>query len=340
MTIRWQDFLSAQNITITPQFELESNLSTHSGFCPLTQQGLIKATGDEALAFLQNQFSNDVNAVDNGHSQLSSYSNHKGRMFAIFQLFMLSDSYYLRLPRTILEPTLKRLQMFVLRTKVTLSDESDDLLSIGLLGTEAEAWLQTKFSDLPSADYQAIVSNGMHLQREPSAGDARYTLSAPASQIQSLYGELSTALPLVSTNQWQLSQIDAGIPTIYPETREAFVPQMTNLELIDAVNFKKGCYPGQEVVARMHYLGKAKRRMLRIEIETDDAIAPNTPIVNATEGDTVGHIVESRIADNGLSRAITTLKLSEVATPLAIRDENGPACRVLELPYALPQDDD
>lgn len=233
----------------------------------LSHLGLIAADGPDAPDFLQGQLTNDVRELSDQHTQLSGYCSPKGRMLANFRLLRLGETFLLQLPRSKLEATLKRLQMFVLRSRARLRDVSDELVISAIAGTEAAPKLAAIVDKLPERDNGLARAGELDIIRVPGT-PPRFEILGPASAVKALWQQLAPDAELAGAEYWRLLDIRAGLPTVYPETTETLVPQMANMHLIDGVSFTKGCYTGQEVVARMQHLGKLKRRMYVAEVET------------------------------------------------------------------------
>lgn len=226
----------------------------------LDSLGLIRVSGAEAETFLQGQLSNDVRQLTLSRAQLSSYNSPKGRMLAVLRLFRGRDSIFLELHRSVLEATLKRLRMFVLRSKVILEDASTRRAALGLAGPDAAARLQEIGLPVPPAPLDLAWADEVAIIRR-QGDNPRYTLSAPLERLNQLWSALAGKAAVTDADAWKLMEIEAGIPTIYPETSDHFVPQMCNLDALGGISFDKGCYTGQEIVARVHYRGAIKRRM-------------------------------------------------------------------------------
>ncbi|MCK4707456.1 MAG: folate-binding protein YgfZ, partial [Gammaproteobacteria bacterium] len=224
---------------------------------------LVKVSGADASTFLQGQLTNDIDQITTSSSQLSGYCNQKGRLLASFRVFKKQDDIYLLLPEELYEETFKRLRMYVMRSDVEFTNITADYVSIGYCGPDADTELKEQLKDIPLDTDQ--VTHVKDLSIIKLAGtQPRYQITGPVNQVIELWQNLDVDAAPVGKDVWNLLKIKAGIPTIYQQTVESFVPQMINLELINGVSFKKGCYTGQEIVARMHYLGKLKRRMYRI----------------------------------------------------------------------------
>ena len=289
MNSEWQTFLQQQQATLDGDQVVDFGDATQerqaveSGnvLADLSHLGLIAASGNETVSFLQGQFTNDVQQVTAQHSQLTAYCNPKGRMLASMRLFRREDRYFLSLPRSVLEPTLKRLRMFVLRSDVTLEEASDEMARFGLAGPDAESLLGARLPTLPANVDEVVQHAQLSVIRIPGL-QARFEIHGPPSELTALWQTLHAdgATP-VGHPAWSWLDTVAGVPTVVPETVEAFVPQMANLHSLGGISFTKGCYTGQEVVARMHYLGKLKRRMYRAHADIETPPAPGEPIYNA-----------------------------------------------------------
>ena len=345
MNTDWQSFLEQQGATLNDNRVVDFGESdkerqaTASGhvIADLSHYGLISAVGEEALDFLQNQFSNDMRLVSDSESQISAYCSPKGRMMAAFRIFQRGDTFYLRLPRAILETTLKRLRMFVLRSKVTLEDASDNMLSFGFAGPEAQQRLGEILEKVPTEANAVVENNGLIIIRLPDPLP-RFEIHGELEPVIGLWRRLARQANPVGADCWSWLDIQAGVPEVLPETVEAFVPQMVNLEALDGISYKKGCYPGQEVVARMHYLGKLKRRMYRAHANTDTVPAPGDNLYSPAETDqSVGKVVEAQPNPNG---GVDLLAVIQIATAdagdvrLAANDD-GTRLEFQDLPYTV-----
>ena len=250
------------------------------------------------------------------------------------QFFVVPDGecYLLMLPRELLAPTLQRLKMFVLRSQVTLEDASEQRICLGLANVD-----QQVIADLvlPDTDYQLASKDGLLAGKLP-APVSRWLLLVSAQEAPALWTSLGASCQPAGAGVWHWLDIQAGIPSVWPQTREEFVPQMLNLELINGVNFKKGCYPGQEIVARMHYLGKPKRRMYRLRLDGTHNIEPGTDIYAAAgDGQSAGKVVLAQPGPQG-TELLAVLQVEKAATAeLRLGSQDGPALTLAELPYPL-----
>lgn len=340
----WQNFIGAQTHVdgdIVANFgDAQKELTAISASITLNElssYGLIEIKGDDAEAFLQGQFSNDITHVTADLSQISSYSSPKGRMFAIFRLCRYNDSYLLCLPRSILASVLKRLSMYVMMSKVTLTDVSDDLPHMGLTG-EGSGELLESITGIRLDSANAAAQHEQILAIRHPGDTERYQIIAPPTALIELWSAAAKTATLTGSDAWPLLDIQAGIPSIHPETSEAFVAQMTNLQTINGVNFKKGCYPGQEIVARMHYLGKLKRQMYLAEITTSTRPLPGTTLVAANEksGQGTGQVVDARPNKSGGFDLLAVLNIASAeASDICVETTEGPKLQFKDLPYVL-----
>ncbi len=303
----------------------------------LSHQGLISVDGEDATGFLQGQLTNDVRDVSEQHSQLSAYCTHKGRMLANFRVFKRDDSFYLRLPLSLLEPTLKRISMFILMSKVSIKNSSNALVRFGVSGAEADERLKGLISNLPKEVDDAAQSDGYTVIKV-AGPHPRYEIYGELEPMQKLWSNLDVHAAPVGAGAWEMLDIQAGIPTIYAETSEAFVPQMTNMQVLNGVSFQKGCYTGQEVVARMQYLGKLKRRMFRVKVDTNDIVKPGDKLfnTNSSSAQGAGQIVSAQQDAEGGYSALAVVNISDTESGhLQLHDENGPSLSVEDLPYTI-----
>ncbi|MDH5436423.1 MAG: folate-binding protein [Gammaproteobacteria bacterium] len=303
----------------------------------LSHYGLIAAYGEEAETFLQGQFCNDVRNVDENTSQVNGYCSPKGRLLSIFRLFKIKDTYYQLIPQELVEETLKRLRMFILISKVTLGDADNALVRIGFSGPDADTKLKDILGKVPEQNNAVIHTDDVTVIRIPGPCP-RFIILGDVEAIKNIWSKLNVHAAPVGMQPWGQLDVLAGIPQIYPQTVDAFVPQMVNMQAIDGVSFKKGCYTGQEVVARMQYLGKLKRRMFKANIKTDEAVMPGDPLFAGgdTSGQGTGKIVSAFPSDSGGYDVLAVVQIASVEkTKVHLKDKNGPVLEWGELPYTL-----
>ncbi len=304
---------------------------------PLSGLGYVSASGADSEKFLQGQLTNDVRQVNATHSQLSSYCNPKGRILALFRLLKRGDDYLMQLPTPLLPAFQKRLAMFILMSKVKLDDTTERLATIGLSGPHAEAILHGLQLAVPAEIDGVVTHHGTTVVR--LAGSLpRFQLIGEVPTLQSLWHALAGNAQVIGAPAWELLDIQAGTPTIYPETVEAFVPQMVNLQLINGVSFTKGCYTGQEIVARMQYLGKLKRRLFRAHIDADSVPPPGSELFSPSSesGQGAGKVVMAQAAAQGGVDLLAVVQIGcAEENDVHLNDAQGPQLTFLPLPYAV-----
>lgn len=308
------------------------------GAVGLSHWGVIRAQGDDAATFLHGQLSNDFTLLGLAQARLAAYCSPKGRMLASFVALKRSPAeLWLACDAQVLPAALKRLSMFVLRAKARLTDASSEITAIGLTGPRAEAWLGDAArlavwgkSDVAEASIvrlpDAALPDG-RLQR-------RFVWFGPRPAAQTVSAELP-ALPL---EQWQWLEVMSGVATVSAATVEQFVPQMLNYELVGGVDFKKGCYPGQEIVARSQYRGTIKRRAAIVHAPV--ALSAGVEVFASNDpGQPAGLVAQAAPSPLGGHSAIVELKLAALeAGSLHLGAPDGPALSVGRLPYSVPVD--
>jgi len=229
---------------------------------PLTHLGLIEAAGDDALPFLHGQLTSDINHLAPGQLHHSAWCSAKGRMQASFLVWRSGAGCRLALSADLEAPTMKRLQMFVLRAKVRLASLTESTVLLGLAGPQAAEALAD--AGLPCAP-EAMTTAGDEERSVLALGANRFIVIADQTAASGLWQKLSVKARPAGLPVWRWLDVQAGFPLVTAATKEEFVPQMADFEKLGGVSFHKGCYPGQEVVARTQYLGKVKRHLFRLK---------------------------------------------------------------------------
>lgn len=292
----------------------QKTLSTDNILVDLSYLGLLSVTGDDAINFLQGQVTNDVKAISSTNSHYSGYCNAKGRLLALFFAFNHQDKLYLSLDNALAASVQKRLQMYVLRSKVTLTDEQANITRFAVVGDQTEALLLKHYPSLPQTNYAATQHDDVTIIRMPCVKPA-YQIITNRDNQEKLLKDLSTDFKPVEKAAWDCLETQSGIPEIVTATQEAFVPQMVNLDALGGINFKKGCYTGQEIVARTHYLGKVKRRALLGTIKLEDAnITPTAgdTITDATQQN-IGQVIRAVASVEGQIELLFECRLDSIA---------------------------
>ena len=346
MNDEWKQFLLSINATIenntvknfAHSIDEEQTAYSNLVLADLSHYALIEASGDDVLEFLQGQLTNDIKLVTENIGQLSAYCNPKGRILANFRIFKRQQHYFLRMRSDISEATLKRLRMFVMRSKVELIDRSNELSHVGIAGLNATKKLATLFNKLPQNTDESSTENDITIIRLTGTLP-RYEVHGTVEKVKELWEKLQKDAVTIGENSWNLLTIRAAIPEIVSETVEAFVPQMVNLQAINSLSFTKGCYPGQEVVARMHYLGKLKRRLFIGSTKSDSLPTSGEPIMTSDESEQkVGQIVTASWSKDKNIEFLAVLQIEKAEKErLHIGSSTGPTIKLIDLPYLLEE---
>ena len=306
--------------------------TTALAWSPLTDYGLILAQGEDAREFLHAQLTNDISGLPADRARLAGWCSAKGRLLASFLVVPLGDGFALQLASDLVAPVLKRLSMFVLRAKVRLTDASTQWVQLGVWGSEAQARLAPVVSGFAAAPLAAAHGEDIHAV---AMDDDRYLVMAAAARSQSVEQLLGRP---AAAEQWRLLEIRAGRPHIVQATQDQFVPQMVNLDTLGGVDFKKGCYPGQEVVARTQYRGQLKRRMVRARVADASAAsrlaAGQELFCDTLPGSAGGTVVNAAPAGDG-SELLAVVPLEAIENGIALRvAPAGAALELLDAPRA------
>ncbi|MFM2120007.1 MAG: hypothetical protein RL722_1475 [Pseudomonadota bacterium] len=326
--------------------------SAPSGLARLDHHGVLRASGADAASFLHSQLSNDVSQLGAGQARLAAWCNAQGRMLASFVLTAApagaeAPEFWLACRADLIPATQKRLAMFILRAKARLVDGSAELAVLGLAGAAAQAWVTAQSpAGLGPAAWSAADAAGGRLVRLPDAalsGAAgspalpRWLWMGPQAAAEALTAQLP-ALPL---SRWDALEISAGVVPVQAATATAFVPQMLNYELVGGVDFRKGCYPGQEVVARSQYLGKLKRRAAAFVVDATGGSPAQAgqEVWWSGDSDQPAGLVAQAAEDGGRAWLLAEMKLAALkAGDLRLGHAQGPLLQRVALPYALPQE--
>ncbi len=346
MKSEWKAFLAAAGA------EQETGQPAHFGnarreqevalsgmvFADLDYLGVIGAHGPDAASFLHAQLSNDIQSLDPGSSRLAALCTPKGRMLGLARLLRSDDGIYLRLPADTLETVLQRLRMYVLRARVSLEDVSENFIRIGVSGHESPDEIRKAAGHCPEVVNNVTRGGGLTVVRVPGVMPRFEIYIASLERARDFWDAMNVRGAPVGEAAWRLLEIMAGLPAVFAATVEQFVPQMANLQLLDGVSFRKGCYPGQEIVARMQYLGTLKRRMYLGRIDHDAPVAPGSALYSGSDPDqAIGQIVDAQPHPDGGLLALAVLRIeSAELNDVFLHSPAGPAFELQKLPYPFP----
>jgi folate-binding protein YgfZ len=301
---------------------------------PLGAYGVLDFAGQDAADFLHAQVSCDVKGLASDRSTYGTYNTPKGRMLASFLLWRTPDGLRMVLSRALLPAVHKRLQMFVLRSKVRISDRTGSDVLIGASGPDAPAAVVRACGSVPSNRHDVSAFPAGHALRIPGG---RFLVCVANDAFAAAWAALTATLRPVGAGAWDWLEIVNGIAFVSPATQDQLVPQMANMELIGGVNFKKGCYPGQEVVARTQYLGKLKRRMYLAMVDADSPPAAGDSLYSEDTGDQAnGLIVAAAPAPEGGWDCLAVVQSTSVEqSRVHLRALDGPVLAFRPLPYRV-----
>jgi folate-binding protein YgfZ len=302
-----------------PELDLDAlryNTLNQSYLVDLSPIKLIRVTGEDAFSFLQAQFSNDLGMLENEHCQLHAYCNPKGRILAVIRIVRNQEGYWIIVPEDIADGLVKRLKMYVLRAKVQIQQETE-YVPFGSVGPPVKLDCAVFRFRLDSVTPRMIII----IESGDIVGFSE-----------------QDSMAICHFDLWRWMDIQSGIPQVYATTTETFIPQTVNLELVDAINFRKGCFPGQEIVARLKYLGKPKQRLIIASIETSTEIKAGDEIYTLDKpGQKSGLVVDA--VQTGASRfeisAMVPAGMVE-SGELRLGSADGQVLQRIEMPYEIP----
>lgn len=302
-------------------------------FCTLSHEGVLAVRGADAGKFLQGQLTCNLNYLSDTQASLGARCTQKGRMQSSFRILLQGDGVLMAMATELLEPQLADLKKYAVFSKSKLTDESAAWVRFGV--DHGDAALGSLGLALP-ADTDSVARHDQLIAIRVSPDRAELWVSA--DQADFVKGQLSALLAEGDLNQWLLGQIRAGIGQVMPGTRELFIPQMLNLQAVGGVSFKKGCYTGQEIVARMQYLGKLKRRLYRLKLDADALPEPGTPLFSPTHGSSIGEVVIAARAEQNIELLAVLQAEAADGGDVHLGALEGPALHLLDLPYELDRD--
>lgn len=302
-------------------------------FCLLTHEGVLAVRGPDAGKFLQGQLTCNLDYLKDGSASLGARCTPKGRMLSSFRILPTEDGYLMAMASELIEPQLAELKKYAVFSKSQLSDESAAWVRFGLVGGDGA--LVSLGLELAQQNGQVVRNGDLIAIR---LDDNRAELWAPAEQSETLKARLAAQLTEAPLNRWLLAQIRAGIGQVFGATRELFIPQMINLQAVGGVSFRKGCYSGQEIVARMQYLGKLKRHLYRLALDSTQAPAAGTELFSPVHGTSVGEVVLAATAEGGVELLAVLQDDAASDGRIHLGSPEGPALHLLSLPYELNHD--
>nr|WP_297457190.1 folate-binding protein [uncultured Halomonas sp.] len=309
------------------QARLAQNASVLS---PLPHLAILEVAGADAERFLQGQTSAQLSLANGNFAAPTAFCNAKGRMLANAQLLRAAEQrYWLLLDRDLLEPLRTHLAKFAVFYKAELSAR-DDMAIIGLIGHDAPALIETHLAMTPPTTWQQVAEGERVVSRHPGQLP-RFVLCLPQSEAGDIWDTLAQHATPVGNAIWQLHDIQAGLAWLNAAHQDSYLPQMINWEALGGISFKKGCYTGQEVVARAHFRGQVKKRLARGRLDGSALPETGSAIVDA-EGKSQGDVFTAALDADGRVEILSVLPTRELSEPLEVE---GQRLERLALPYPL-----
>lgn len=300
-------------------------------YTELNHEGVLAVRGADAAKFLQGQLTCNLNYLTADHSSLGARCTPKGRMTSSFRILAEGDGFLLAMAKDLLDSQLADLKKYAVFSKATLSDDSAQWARFGLGGAGAilaELGLELSGDADQVARADGLIAVGL--------GQGRFELWVPAERAAALLDLLQARLAHAELNDWLLGQVRAGVGQVFGATRELFIPQMINLQAVGGVSFKKGCYTGQEIVARMQYLGRLKRRLQRLKLDGGELPEPGRELFSPVHSTSVGEVVLAARAEDGVE--LLAVLQDDAAADGNVRLGDDQPLRLLDLPYVLDSD--
>lgn len=317
----------------TRLFTLRLTMADSAFYCTLSHEGVLAVRGSDASKFLQGQLTCNLNYLSDTQASLGARCTQKGRMQSSFRIVLQGDGILLAMATELLEPQLADLKKYAVFSKSKLTDESAAWVRFGL--NDGDNALRSLGLDLPAQTDSLVRANELIAIR---VSTGRAELWVPAEHAGNVRSQLASQLAEADLNGWLLGQIRAGIGQVMPQTRELFIPQMLNLQAVGGVSFKKGCYTGQEIVARMQYLGKLKRRLYRLSLSADALPEPGTPLFAPSHTSAIGEVVIAARSENTIELLAVLQAEAAESGDVHLGSLEGPDLLLLDLPYQLDRD--
>jgi folate-binding protein YgfZ len=341
MSPDWQNFLNTQGAKIEARrlhgFKENESDSFDNLITDLSQLAHIEVSGDDAEEFLHGQFTISIKELINNHCQFSGWCNAKGQVKETFLIYRNDNDFTILLPAELKESFVNQLQMFVLRANVNISDKSNELVRIGVQ-IKDDTILSNLINSVPVhigdvTQGEVIVDNNLYCLRIVSAKDAhRFILIGTINKQIELWKQLAKHVTPVGTSLWELLDLQTAYPWITTQTTQKFLPQMLNLDLIDALNYQKGCYPGQEIIARLHFRGQLKRSLCLTTTTLDSQVISGDQLYADNNEQSIGTVINAQPAhDKYYLLAVIDTDSREKKISLGCPD--GPLLSLLQLPY-------
>jgi folate-binding protein YgfZ len=298
MNTHWIDFLKSNNATISNDLDVQFptyQQEIANSITAILHLSVIKVTGTDAAQFLQGQLTCNINELTESTSFFSAFCNAKGRVISTLLIIKIADAFLLIMPNKLIDKVIKKLQMYILRSDVNLQNVSEELCLMGLTSHGKHL-----FQPVPEKDFSAINTTTAII-KFPST-TSRYLIIGPTEHTISLWTQLVQQYnaDAINSSAWAYQDVSAGIPWLTKSSSEEFIPQMLNIDDLGGISFNKGCYTGQEIIARTHYLGKAKRKLFLAECAKTAMIDTNIQLISEETEQPFGKVLSIQINEKKL----------------------------------------
>lgn len=335
MNENWKQFLQergtihdSSRLTTSQQIRDIDATNPQSVLTDLSFLGLLKVTGNRVEKFLQGQLSCDINLVNEQQTCIGVHCNHKGRIIATVRVLKFNHAFYLCTPREMIAKLKLALNKYAVFSQITLEDKSDEIIQIGLIGHSITPFLLDYFNTVPTKPHDALSQSNLTLILLPGE-TPRFQIIGTVDEICHLWTLAEKHYAIADSSLWELMDIRINNPLIYPETEALFTPHQINYHLIDGICFTKGCYTGQEIIARMHYLGQSKQQMMYAVLSSQKTPIPGDKLYANQEE--VGSIVNASVNNTGSYEVLAVLK-NDILTnkqPIHYQQDTGPLLKII-----------
>jgi len=338
----WQNFLENEGAIIKGDKLLSFTNANHTDkpgqslnniIIDLSHLNIIEVTGEDATDFLNGQFTTNIKQLAMHHLQFSAWCNPKGQVKTTFFIYRHEASFIILLPAELKDSFLKQLQMYIMRANVKLTDKSHELVRVGIQINNNQLLAELMESN-PEQEGDVTIQNGLHCLYafDSKNNSQRYIFIGSVERLTNLWKEVSQHCTTVGTAVWELLDIQAGYSWLTVETAEKFLPQMLNLDLINGLDYQKGCYPGQEIIARLHFRGQLKRSLYLATCSLDARTEIGDKIYRNDNKDSVGIIINAQVFE-GKYYLLAVIEKGLAEDHLSLREPDGESLTFQPLPY-------
>lgn len=302
----------------------------------LSYLAVIVISGGDAQSFLHNLFTSDIKKLDDNCFQLSAWCNPKGRVIANFIICSMNEKYYLLLPADLKQRVTVKLNMYILRSDVSIDEHSDQLIPIGVIVRDIAHFSTLGIDDRVRQQSSTLITLNELIFIPLQGNETRIIIVGFPNQIQQLWTTLLKDFTGIGSQYWQLHDILSGLAWIDEHSSESFLPQALNMDRLGGLSFNKGCFPGQEIIARMHYRGKLKQRLFLASVHSDSIVTQGTKLYMQGADQCIGELVNVSMHPNKGTQVLAVVDTNEARDHhVHLVDTKGPVLTFESLPYSV-----